>query len=197
MIIFDIEIKRAILNRGQSPVPGIEYCEGWRDFRGMGIACLCTMELGTGLSQVFFEEDVDLALRYLASQGTCGWNSERFDLPVLAAACQVDAPPVNTPHIDLVKEILLAQGKSTLAVASGWNLADVASATLQRQKITTGADMPTLWQRGQRSAVINHCLTDVSLTCDLLRFARVHGYLQRPDKGPQDDSVVHIPGHRL
>lgn len=49
----DVEIKKAILGRAETPLPGIGYCAGWRDFANMGVACVCTYDIVTHLSRVF------------------------------------------------------------------------------------------------------------------------------------------------
>mgnify|MGYP001588336156 CR=1 FL=1 len=41
MIIIDVEIEKGILGRGEIPIAGIEYCNGWRDFDNMGVSGAC------------------------------------------------------------------------------------------------------------------------------------------------------------
>ncbi|MGH8266898.1 MAG: hypothetical protein ACRETS_06230, partial [Steroidobacteraceae bacterium] len=53
MIVLDVEIARAIPPRDGQRLSGIEYCEGWRDFRNMGLACVCTYDTGSHLSRAF------------------------------------------------------------------------------------------------------------------------------------------------
>jgi len=40
-IIYDIEIAKAIPSKSEPKEEGVEYCKGWGDHAGMGIACLC------------------------------------------------------------------------------------------------------------------------------------------------------------
>ncbi len=40
MLIYDIEIRNAIPDRNGATEPGVQYCEGWEDHRGMGIAVI-------------------------------------------------------------------------------------------------------------------------------------------------------------
>lgn len=61
MIIFDVEIKKGILGRNEVPLPGIEYCGGWRDFKNMGVACVCTFDTVSALSRVFTTSRVKAA----------------------------------------------------------------------------------------------------------------------------------------
>jgi hypothetical protein len=37
MIIFDCEIKKMILGRNDRVVEGLQYCQGWSDYAGMGV----------------------------------------------------------------------------------------------------------------------------------------------------------------
>ena len=45
MLIYDIEIEKAILNKKESPKANIEYCAGFHDFANMGIACIGAADL--------------------------------------------------------------------------------------------------------------------------------------------------------
>src|SRR5580658_3781549 len=102
MIIIDVEIKKAILGRGETPVPDIEYCGGWRDFAGMGISTVCTYDINTHLSRVFLKEDLPELQWYLNSKRTAGFNTKRFDLPLLAAHnVVVDC----AQHYDILEQI--------------------------------------------------------------------------------------------
>lgn len=47
MLIYDIEIRNAIPDGDSTPLPDIIYCEGWRDFKGMGIAVIRIIRKGT------------------------------------------------------------------------------------------------------------------------------------------------------
>ena len=40
MIIYDCEIIKAIEDKKHPRIEGIEYCDGWKDFTGMGLACV-------------------------------------------------------------------------------------------------------------------------------------------------------------
>ena len=58
IIVYDIEIAKAIQGRGEQRVDGIEYCKGWRDFKGMGIACICAYDYHTMAYRVFMEDNI-------------------------------------------------------------------------------------------------------------------------------------------
>jgi hypothetical protein len=44
MIVYDVEIKKAIPDRKLPNIHGIEYCAGWDDHAGMGVAVVCTYD---------------------------------------------------------------------------------------------------------------------------------------------------------
>lgn len=169
MIIIDVEIKKAILARGEIPIEGIEYCGGWRDFEGMGIACICTYDLDTNLSRVFLEEDLNALVDYLYSKHTAGFNTKRFDLPLLQGN---DFFVDETKHYDILEEIWIAQGlnpdKFYAKTHGGWGLDAVCQATLGTAKTGHGALAPVWWQQGKRGKVIDYCLNDVWMEAQLL-----------------------------
>jgi hypothetical protein len=171
MIIIDVEIKKAILGRGEEPIADIEYCGGWRDFAGMGIACVCTYDTHTHLSRVFLEEDLgDLAV-YLYKKPTAGFNTKRFDLPLLAEH-GIDVDP--DQHYDMLEQIWLALGlnpdKFYYKTHGGWGLDAVCQATLGIAKTGHGALAPVWWQQGRRGKVIDYCCNDCNMEGRLLQW---------------------------
>jgi hypothetical protein len=168
MIIVDVEIKKAILGRGEEPLPGVEYCDGWRDFISMGIACVCTFDLRTRLSRVFLEEDLQGLQAYLSQHATGGFNTRRFDNQLLAA----HGVQVADLHYDMLEQIWVALGlnpdRFVPKTHGGWSLDAVAGNTLGQQKSGNGALAPVWWQQGQRGRVIDYCLRDVWLEAQLL-----------------------------
>src|SRR5271170_575431 len=83
MKIIDVEIKKGTLGRNDTPMPGIEYCGGWRDFANMGISVACVFDLSTKLTRIFLEEDFEEFKEYVSSGPTGGFNTRGFDLPLL------------------------------------------------------------------------------------------------------------------
>lgn len=172
MIIIDVEIKKAILGRNETPIEGIEYCGGWRDFAGMGISCVCTYDINTGLSRVFLEEDLNALAEYLHGKTTAGFNTRRFDLPLLAA----NDFDVNMcgEHYDMLEEIWIALGlnpdKFYPKTHGGWGLDAVCQATLGIAKTGHGALAPVWWQQGKRGKVIDYCLNDCNIEGRLLQW---------------------------
>jgi hypothetical protein len=198
MIIIDVEIEKAILGRNETPIPGIEYCKGWRDFEGMGIACVCTYDINTGLARVFLKEDLSALVEYLYGKSTAGFNTKRFDLPLLGQHAvyvgdvAVTAGPGSPPtwihtHYDILEEIWIALGlnpdKFNPKTHGGWGLDAVCQATLGIAKTGHGALAPVWWQQGKRSQVIDYCLNDVWMEAQLLQWIMRHGWVTRNTDG--------------
>ena len=187
MIIIDVEIKKAILGRGEAALEGIEYCGGWRDFAGMGIACVCTYDIVTHLSRVFLEEDFAALRDYLRGKPTAGFNTKRFDLPLLAANGVPCVEMLDT-HYDILEQIWLAQGldpdKFNPRTHGGWGLDAVCQATLGIAKTGHGALAPVWWQQGKRGKVIDYCLNDCHMEGTLLQWILAGGALRNREDGP-------------
>ena len=59
MIIFDCEIVKGILGKNDTPIDGIEYCNGWDDHKGMGISCICAYDYPTNVYRVFCQDNLN------------------------------------------------------------------------------------------------------------------------------------------
>jgi len=176
MLVIDVEIEKAIPPRpGEFRDPTIAYCEGWRDFHGMGVTCVCTYELETNLSRVFLIEDLEDLQQYLAGKPTSGFNTRRFDLPLLAVhGVTVD----QAQHYDVLESIWIAKNLDpdnfVYSTHGGWSLDAVCEGTFGERKSGNGAMAPIWWQQGQKGRVIDYCLRDVWLEAKLLRHVIEH-----------------------
>lgn len=200
MIIVDVEIKKAIPSRkGEPPLPeGIEACEGWRDFAGMGISCVCTYDVATHLSRVFLEEDLPALSLYLHKKPTAGFNTKRFDIPLLSQyGVAVDA----SLHYDMLEQIWRALGLNPDAfywkTHGGWGLDAVAQATLGIKKTGHGALAPVWWQQGKRGKVIDYCLNDVWMEGQLLLHIMEHGMIMNSKVSGSQLRVSRPPPSRI
>ncbi|HEY1900735.1 MAG TPA: hypothetical protein VGG49_13185 [Steroidobacteraceae bacterium] len=184
MIVVDVEIEKAIPPyRGQVRHPDIQYCEGWRDFKGMGITVVCTYDLVTGLTGAWLKEDLQELQGYLTNRATAGFNTRRFDKPLLEEhGLQLN----DELHYDMLEQIWVAQGldpdRFQPATHGGWGLDAVCGETLRINKTGDGAMAPIWWQRGQRGRVINYCLNDVWMEMSLLRHIVLHREVRRPNR---------------
>jgi len=158
IIVYDLEIIKAIQSRGEAIRPGIEYCGGWDDHAGMGISAITAYDYAADRYRVFLEDNFGEFVHLCKSRPTIiGFNSIQFDDRVCAAA----GLDVVTTY-DLRVEILnaLKEGK----FARGLNLDAIAAANLGTTKSGHGADAPANWQKGLKGDVIDYCLEDTRIT---------------------------------
>lgn len=186
-IVFDCEIERAILGRGEKPIDGIAYCGGWRAFDEMGCAVVCTYECDTHLTQVWLRKQFPELQEYLASDETAGFNTRRFDIPLLAAnGVIVD----QSRHYDALEKIWVQQGfdpdRFKPETHGGWGLDAIMYATFGLQKSGNGAMAPIWWQTGERGKVVSYCCRDVWLEAMLVR----HMLAGRPVKAAGKQPVT-------
>jgi hypothetical protein len=170
MLIYDIEIKKAILGKGEKPVEGVEYCEGWGDHEGMGVSCVCCYDYTADRYRVFCEDNMqDFALLVDSHDTIVGFNNINFDNKVLAHASS--DPEENlmyllTKSYDILAEIRLAGG--------GWcGLDAMVKANglangLAFGKTGNGAMAPVWYQAGRIGKLVDYCMADVWLTKKLL-----------------------------
>lgn len=191
MIILDVEIEKAIQIRGEPKLPDIGYCNGWRDFKGMGVACVCTYDITTNLSRAFLKEDFNALAVYLYGKWTAGFNTQRFDLPLLAEHDLHFDPAM---HYDMLEEIWLALGlnpdKFNPRTHGGWGLDAVCGATLGIRKTGNGALAPVWWQQGRRGKVIDYCLNDVWMEGQLLKHVLAGKYVTNGKGDGADHELV-------
>ncbi len=65
---------------------GVNYCQGWADFRGMGIACVCAYDLWTREPRIFTKGNFDEMMElFNARDEIIGYYSSSFDDKVLQA----------------------------------------------------------------------------------------------------------------
>jgi hypothetical protein len=155
MIIYDTEIKKAILKKGETPVDGIEYCEGWGDYSGMGIACVCAFDTETQRAHVFMEDNL-AEFQSLVDSTDCAvsFNGILFDNKLLVAH-GITVPAEKC--YDILAEVRRVTGKMI-------SLSDLSAANLGTAKSMNGGMAPVLWQQGKIGELITYCLADVAMT---------------------------------
>lgn len=172
MLVFDSEIKKAIRGRGEEQIPGIEYCEGWKDFVGMGISVICLYDFRENKYRVFLEDNLnELQLLIDNRAFAIGFNNESFDNKLLAAH------GINIPEeksFDLLKAI-----KEVTGTQKGLGLGAIHEANFNTSKTGDGALAPILWQQKQYGKVIDYCLNDVTMTLNILN-CMVDDYIVDP-----------------
>lgn len=190
MIVYDAEIIRLVPPKDPNSeqwVNGAEYCDGWHDFKGMGISCLCAIELTCWRPYVFLGDNLDRFEHLAATHKTlCGWNNRRFDNPLMEA--HGIFLPWEERTWDLQEELIRAANppspftgegrgggsllddinKNYRDYARGRSLDAVSRANLDGGgKSGTGWMAPIDWQAGRAGKVISYCLNDVFQTAML------------------------------
>ena len=184
MIIYDCEIVKGILKKGDLPVSGIEYCHGWRDFENMGIRVIGAYDYSTDRYRVFLEDNFEEFQNLIFSTDlVVGFNSLNFDNNLLRA----NGFSLDDGHsYDLLKEIWAGAGLGATFSPSthgGFGLDACCWANFQTSKTGHGAMAPIDWQQGRRGKVIDYCLMDVRLTKQLLDKVINQGWVLDPRNG--------------
>lgn len=178
--IYDLEILKAIPPKEDSErIPGIQYCEGWGDFAGMGVSCwarcffdsaseaIFGVQSGTAPKALIAALDkADIELGGGISLG--GFNSRKFDDRLMAAQgleCRSD--------FDILDLVLAAAGVEKIAY---WEMQPKRSYALERlakangyEKTLSGELAPIEWQKGREDIVLAYCQNDVLIEAETLR----------------------------
>lgn len=178
MIVYDCEIIKAIPSKKERKLTGIMYCKGWRDFDGMGVACVAAYDYETNGIRVFCEDNLaDFQELVDSTDWVVGYHNWNFD-DMLMEAHGVEIPEEKS--YDLYREVYKAHGYKPSQRVSGLKLDQLAAANFPyRGKSGEGAMAPINWQQGKIGAVIDYCINDVLLTRDLLNLA-IKGRLISP-----------------
>lgn len=167
-IVYDCEIIKAIPDRNNPPIDGIEYCKGWGDHAGMGVSVIGAYDYATSRYRVFCNDNFQEFERlFAAADLAVGFNNIGFDDKLLAASGIITAAE-SPPRYDLMRETMAAAGSASFA---GFGLGPICEATFLEGKTGNGALAPVQWQLGQIGAVIDYCLMDVRLTVNLFNRA--------------------------
>ncbi len=173
MLVYDIEIKNAVPERGgKTPYDnlGVKYCSGWDDKKNMGISVLAVYDFETGMSRIFCDDNKeDFKALLDESDFICGFNNHRFDDPVVMECWGILIPPEKS--YDILVEIWKGIGlplEFNFRTHGGLSLNEMARVNLGYEKSGSGAMAPVNWQLGKIGNVIDYCLHDVWLTTRLL-----------------------------
>ena len=184
MLIYDIEIENAILGRNETPKPHISYCEGFHDFKNMGIACIGVYDMVGERARVFLKDNLrEFEKLFLSHDCVIGFNNKRFDDRLLIANGLTI--PVGRSY-DILEEIWRGLGlplEFNYKTHGGLGLNDFAFANFGIKKTGSGATAPIDWQEKRQGAVIDYCLADVELTRRLLMRIINRGNLKHPKTG--------------
>lgn len=181
MLVYDIEIEKAILGKNETPKANIKYCNGWGDFKNMGIAVIGVYDLNIGRTRVFLKDNLQ-EFGKLVEETDCivGFNNHRFDNQLLLANGLMIK---SGKSYDILEEIWRSLGLSMeykWQTHGGLSLDELAYANFKIRKTGTGMKAPIDWQEGRRGSVIDYCLSDVEITRRLLNRITNRGSLKHP-----------------
>lgn len=197
ILVYDCEIAKAILGRGEAKLEGIEYCGGWRDFAGMGISCIGAYDYLDDRYRVFmkdnFNEFVDLAT---TRQTLVSFNGLAFDNPLIEANVPGLKFASGPGDFDILVEMWKAVGLTpsfNYPSHTGFGLDAAAAVNLGARKTGNGALAPVWWQRGEIGKVIDYCLQDIKLTKGLMDQILLIGGLRDP-RNSRQFLEISVPG---
>jgi hypothetical protein len=176
MIIFDCEIKKMILGRNERVVEGLQYCEGWGDYAGMGVSVVCAFDTDNDEMHTLLPEDDPTDAEYLqklfsSTDYIVGFNNHGFDNKLLAA---INITIPKEKSYDIYEQVIDAAGLSNapFAARKGYRLDDLARANhLSRKNDDEGGALaPMLYQRGEIERLHRYCQNDVQMTVQVLDY---------------------------
>jgi hypothetical protein len=189
---YDLEIIRAILDKGKQKEPGIQYCGGWTDHAGMGISVLVVARpdgsdvrtfIGDTGSPLWTKENhIGLFAELAASADLMvGHNSRSFDAKVLAAL-GIYIPTAK--HLDFYHEVKTA---TKTPFPRGYNLNLLSQRCGGPAKTDDGAMAPHLWQVGDQQRVVDYCKNDILMTCAIADY-----YAKNSARVPSPEKDFHV-----
>jgi hypothetical protein len=190
MLIYDCEIIKAIPNKKEEPIEGIEYCEGWTDYVGMGISVIGVYDYIEDRYRVFTKDNFDEFQDLIDKRDIIvGFNSKKFD----NSLCEANGIKIShKKHFDILVEIWKADGLSEefqFPSHLGYGLDKCCEVNFGSHKSGNGALAPVQWQNGEYGKVIDYCLNDVRLTKKLLDKIIYQEYITHPKK---EDEILEI-----
>jgi hypothetical protein len=206
MLIYDIEIEKAIEGKNDGRLEGIEYCDGWHDHKGMGISCVCAYDYDQDRYRTFFRDNcAEFLALALSHDILIGFNNIGFDNKVLSChewlPGKVNGEPYDwdSKSYDILREIWIAAGIGPEFVYpshAGYGLDEVIKANAEILggnfgKTGHGAIAPVDFQSGNYGSLVDYCLADVWLTKKLFDLIYSGSVLIDPKTGK--DLIFRMP----
>lgn len=155
---------------------------GSSDPADLTLAVVCVHDSKTGEITSYVDEELPKLWPLIAAaDGIVGWNSDHFDLPILARRYPGSFDAKRS--IDLMREVQKVVGRRL-------KLDHVAQATLGVGKSGDGLQSIVWWRNGEKQKVIDYCKQDVRVTRDLFDYALEHGHLKYPVAGGGVEEVA-------
>jgi hypothetical protein len=184
ILIYDCEIIKCIPDKIKDP--RFNYCQGWTDFKNMGISVIGTWRnFRTKNNEEKYKAyvnsrskigcmDISWANFFFTLVAECdlliGFNSVSFDDNLINNNISSAQTPIKT-NFDLLREVRIASGEPpeyTKGVTKGGlSFNELAQLNLEIAKSGDGQLAPKLWQLGHQDKVVNYCLNDVAITKEL------------------------------
>ena len=181
MLVYDVEIKKAILGKGEKPQEGVEYCGGWGDHENMGVSTVCCYDYEADRYRVFCRDNLEKFVDLVEVHDVIvSFNGINFDNKVLAYVLFGLVDPLrwlNEKSYDIFAEIRDVSGK--------WCSLDsiIKANDLGTGKTGNGALAPMWYQTGQWGRLIDYCLMDTKLTKQLLDIILAGNPITNPKTG--------------
>jgi len=184
-LIYDVEIAKAVQSHHEFLIDGVEYCNGWKDLAGMGIACVCAYDYVEDRYRTFFKDNMrEFNGLLLNRRMIVGFNSVKFDNELLLYDQATSNTSLALRSYDILREIWIALGLDPNVYEEtthgGYGLDDVCKANFFITKSGHGAQAPVDYQRGNYGSLVDYCLNDVRLTKRLFDHILENGYIVNP-----------------
>jgi len=208
MLVYDIEIAKAIPPKKKTDIlPDVQYCKGWDDHLGMGIACIGTYDtvskesvmyaLETEKTSNFLLNTVEFVnkpykvvpLDFFEDAVTkadlvVGFNNLKFDRTVVMAH-GIKMKSIEFEW-DIIQAIWAAVGLSPVfnfRTHGGCSLGDICEANFGISKSGDGANAPILQQQGKFIELWDYCDHDIIMTNKVLDLILTEGAIKNPRNG--------------
>lgn len=194
-LVYDIEIKKAILGKNESSITGVEYAErGWDD-ETLGISVLCAYSYPQDRYFIFADDNLKGFHALIAEHEIIvGFNINSFDDKHLKLA-GFDELAEKT-HYDILAEMWVAAGlgpKFVYPTHIGFGLDATLSINLPGfKKSGNGAHAPILYQKKRFGELHGYCLDDVQLEKKLFDIILRDGQLKDP-RNPRSILKLNTP----
>jgi DEAD/DEAH box helicase domain-containing protein len=170
IIVLDLEIQDAIIHPSD-----------WENTDLIKISCCVVYSYLEDRYHVYGPNDIDfLRALMMSSDLVIGFNSNRFDIPVIFST-KARMLPRDIKTYDILAEVWKALGLDPHIFTNdhkGYSLANITRSTLNKHKTGTGANAPFLWKQGNFWKVIDYCINDVALTVELYNHIQETGFVK-------------------
>lgn len=150
----------------------IETVGDIKDYNTMKVTVVSVYEFETDSYRSFDEHELGLLWPILEkAERLIGFNSESFDIPILAKYYSGDLKRIE--HLDLLKVVKESTGRR-------YKLNDLAKATLQIEKSADGLQAMEWYKEGKIDLIKQYCEQDVKVTKEIYDFGRKNKMLYFP-----------------